>query len=61
MHAYCVERLHFSDGAAYKRIRAARAAREYPRLLADVAEGRLHLGAICAMSVSRSMLTASSR
>src|SRR6478672_3695178 len=29
MHVFCVERLRFSDDAAYRRIRAARAARQF--------------------------------
>jgi len=47
MHAYCVEALHLSDDATYKRITAARAARRYPVLFEAVAEGCLHLTAIC--------------
>jgi len=47
MHAYCVEALHLSDDAAYKRIQAARAARRFPALFDAVADGRLHLSAIC--------------
>ena len=50
MHVYCVERLHFSASAAYQRIRVARAARRFPRLLPEVAEGRLHLSAICSLA-----------
>lgn len=50
MHAYLVQRLHFSDGAAYKRIHAARAARRFPRLLRDVGEGRLNLGAVTTLA-----------
>jgi 5-methylcytosine-specific restriction endonuclease McrA len=50
MHAYCVEELHLSDDAAYKRITAARAARRYPALFEAVAEGRLHLTAICQLA-----------
>lgn len=46
MHAYCVEKLCFSDDAAYKRILAARTARRFPQLFALVAEGRLHLTAV---------------
>jgi len=46
MFAYCVERLRFSEGAAYVRIETARAARKYPRLLAAIADGRLHLSGI---------------
>ncbi len=46
MFAYCVEELRLSEGATYKRITAARAARKYPVLFRLVAEGRLHLTAI---------------
>jgi hypothetical protein len=47
MFAYCVDRLHLSEGAAYKRIQAARAAREFPVLFAAVEDGKLHLSAVC--------------
>jgi len=43
MHAYCVGELRLSEDAAYKRIQAARAARQFPALFTAVAEGRLHL------------------
>lgn len=43
MFAYCVEELHFSGDAAYKRIQAARAGRKFPQLFVAIAEGRLHL------------------
>ncbi len=43
MRAYCVAELHFSEDAAYKRIQAARAARQFPTLFTALAEGRLHL------------------
>ena len=46
MYAYCVGELHFSEDAAYKRITAARIAREHPTIFAAVAEGRLHLSAV---------------
>ncbi len=46
MFAYCVRKLGLSEDATYKRIQAARAARRFPRLFADVAAGRLHLAAI---------------
>ncbi len=46
MHAYCVDELHLSDDAAYKRIQAARAARQFPLLFEAVAAGRLHLTAV---------------
>jgi 5-methylcytosine-specific restriction endonuclease McrA len=50
MHAYCVGELHLSEDSAYKRIRAARAAREFPTLFAAVAEGRLHLAGVCLLA-----------
>jgi 5-methylcytosine-specific restriction endonuclease McrA len=43
LFAYCVQRLHFSEDMAFKRIRVARAARSFPALLEAIAEGRLHL------------------
>src|SRR5262245_32711546 len=43
MFVYCVGRLHLSDDAAYKRIQVARFARRHPRVLAALAEGRVHL------------------
>lgn len=46
MFAYCVEELRFSEDCAYKRIRAARAARQFPALFAALADGRLHLAAV---------------
>src|SRR5262249_11180379 len=36
--------------AAYKRIRAARAAVRFPQVLAGVKDGRLHLSAICLLA-----------
>jgi len=46
MYAYCLGELHLSEDEAYKRIRAARTAREYPVLFDEVAGGRLHLTAV---------------
>ena len=46
MFSYCVSELHLSEDAAYKRIQAARAARQFPILFDAVAEGRLHLTAV---------------
>jgi len=46
MFVYCVESLHLSEDAAYKRIRAARIARQFPVLFQALAEGRLHLAAV---------------
>jgi 5-methylcytosine-specific restriction endonuclease McrA len=50
MHAYCVEELRLSEDAAYKRIQAARAARRFPALFPAMAEGRLHLTAVCLLA-----------
>jgi 5-methylcytosine-specific restriction endonuclease McrA len=46
MYAYCVGELHFSEDEACRRIRAARAARQFPVLFEALAEGRLHLTAL---------------
>ena len=46
MIVYCVRVLHFSEVAAYKRIRAARAARQYPELLCALRRGELHVTAV---------------
>jgi len=50
MHEYCLHELHFSEGVTYKRINAARAAREYPGVLMAVADGRLHLSGVLALA-----------
>ena len=50
MHAYCVEELRLSEDSAYKRIRAARAARQFPAIFPAVADGRLHLAAVCLLA-----------
>jgi len=50
MHAYCVEELGLSEDAAYKRIQAARAARQIPALLDALAQGELHLAGICLLA-----------
>ncbi len=50
MFAYCTEALHMSESSASKRIRAARAARAYPGLLAAISDGRLHLSAVCVLA-----------
>ena len=43
MHAFCIERLHLSEGAAARRIRVSRAARAFPILLDLLASGEIHL------------------
>ncbi len=50
MFAYCVGELRLSEDAAYKRIRAARTALQFPRLFEDIAAGRLHLAAVCLLT-----------
>ncbi len=50
MFAYAVGELRLSEDAAYKRIQAARAGREFPRLFEDLAAGRLHLAAVCLLA-----------
>ena len=43
---YCVFSLHWSESAAYRRIRAARAVRKFPIILEMLRDGRLHLEGI---------------
>jgi 5-methylcytosine-specific restriction endonuclease McrA len=50
MFGYCVDELGLSEDAAYKRIQAARAARAFPALFEAVADGRLHLAAVCLLA-----------
>ncbi len=56
MHAYCLGELKLSEYGAHKRIRAARAAREFPALFHAIADGRLHL---CGVVLLASHLTSS--
>jgi hypothetical protein len=46
MFAYCVDVLRFAEAVAYKRIAAARAARNCPELLTALRSGGLHLTAV---------------
>ena len=50
MFAYCIGSLGYSEDAAYRRIRVARAAHCFPRLFDDVAEGRLQMAVICVLA-----------
>ena len=43
MYHYCVGELRFSEDAAFRRVRAARTARQFPAIYAMLADGRLHL------------------
>src|SRR5439155_922277 len=46
MFAYCIRRYRFTRETAFKRIRAARTARQFPVILAALADGRLSLSAV---------------
>ena len=46
MHAYCVHELHLSEDAAYRRITAARTARQFPAIFDAIAEGDVSLSAV---------------
>ena len=46
MFSYCVNVLHFSEQAAYKRIRVARMARRFPEIFDALAQGRVHLSGL---------------
>ncbi len=46
MFSYCVNVLHFSEQAAYKRIRVARMARKFPTIYDALAEGRVHMSGL---------------
>jgi hypothetical protein len=46
MYAYCVGELRLSEEAAHERIRAARAARQYPAIFDAVADGHLYLSGV---------------
>lgn len=50
LFAYCVGRLHLSEGAAYHRIEAARLARRFPIVLELVADSRVSLTAIAVLA-----------
>jgi 5-methylcytosine-specific restriction endonuclease McrA len=50
MYQFLVHDLNYSEGAAYKRLYAARAARKFPLLYMAVAEGKLHLSGVVLLS-----------
>ena len=49
LFTYCTQVLHLSEHAAYGRIEAARAACKFPVILDLMAQGSLHLTAICVL------------
>ena len=50
LYQYCVAELRMSEDVAYKRIRAARAARDFPAILDRIEDGRLHLTAVVTLA-----------
>jgi hypothetical protein len=50
LHAWCVGELHLSEDSALKRIQAARAARQFPIIFSALADGRLHMTAVCLLA-----------
>jgi hypothetical protein len=50
MHTYCVRVLRLAEEVAYKRIRAARAARRYPQIFDAIADGRLHVTGVVVLA-----------
>lgn len=50
LFTYCTQVLHLSEHAAYGRIEAARAARRFPVILDRLADGSVHLTAICLLA-----------
>jgi len=50
LFAYSVAELKLSADAAYKRIKAARAARRFPVILEAVSDGRLNLSSVCLLA-----------
>src|SRR5450432_385655 len=50
LFAYCVQALGMSEGAAGRRVAAARICRRFPEAFALIARGDLHLSALCALA-----------
>src|SRR5262245_49329969 len=50
LYVYCIDRLHWSEDVAYRRIQTARVCRRFPEVFDAVAEGRLHLAAVCLLA-----------
>jgi hypothetical protein len=58
MFLYCVQELHLSEDAAFKRIKAARAGRRCPAVFTALAQGRVHLSAVVLLAPHLSEETA---
>lgn len=52
IYSYCAQKLHIAEGAAYRRIEAARVSRKFPVVLVMLRDGRLSL-ATAAMLASK--------
>ena len=50
MFEYCTCEFHMSEDVAYRRLRAAQAARKFPVVLDALADGRLHVAAVSLLS-----------
>lgn len=50
LFTWCTQVLHLSEHAAYARIEAARAARRFPAILHLLADGAIHLTAVCLLA-----------
>lgn len=50
LFTYCTQVLHLSEHAAYSRIEAARAARRFPVVLGQLADGAVTLTAVCLLA-----------
>jgi len=50
LFAYCVEALGMSEGAAGRRVAAARVCRRFSGVFERIARGELHLCALCALA-----------
>src|SRR5258706_11870204 len=50
MKLYCVQVLEMSEDVAYKRVRAALAARQFPVIYHALADGRVHLAAVVVLA-----------
>src|SRR5437762_9188310 len=58
MCLYCVRELHMSEETAFRRIRVARIARQFPAIFSLVAEGRLNLTAVLLLKPHLNPVTA---
>jgi hypothetical protein len=49
LYAFCVEHLHYSEGAAHRRISAMRMLREHPEIEAKIESGTLNVSTVSAL------------